>query len=83
MFYALTMPKCPTSEVAKGASVSESLGLNAFKLFKQKKIAIFFLFSMLLGVSLQITNGYANPYITSFENIPEFANAWAHATLMP
>lgn len=77
MFYALTMPKCPTSEVAKGASVSESLGLNAFKLFKQKRMAIFFLFSMLLGVSLQITNGYANPYITSFENIPEFANAWA------
>lgn len=77
VFYALTMPKCSTSKVQKGASLSDSLGLNAFKLFKQKHMAIFFLFSMFLGVSLQITNGYANPYITSFENIPEYANAWA------
>jgi hypothetical protein len=77
MAYALTMPKCPTSKVASGASLTESLGLNAFKLFKQKKMAVFFIFSMLLGVSLQITNGYANPYITSFEAIPAYADAWA------
>lgn len=77
VFYALTMPKCPTSNAPKNGSVSDTLGLKAFQLFKQKKMAVFFLFSMLLGVSLQITNGYANPYITSFENIPEFASAWA------
>ena len=29
-------------------------------------MAIFFIFSMLLGVSLQITNGYATSYINSF-----------------
>ena len=32
---------------------------------------------MLLGVSLQITNGYANPFITSFEHIDAFKDAWA------
>ena len=39
-------------------------------------MAIFFVFSMLLGVSLQITNGFANPFITSFKEIPEYANTW-------
>ena len=52
------------------------LGLKAFALFKQRKMAVFFIFSMLLGVSLQITNGYANPFITSFKEIPEYANTW-------
>ena len=31
---------------------------------------------MFLGVSLQITNGYANPFITSFKDIPEYTNSW-------
>lgn len=79
MFYALTMPKCPTSKgTATGnTSLADSLGLSAFKLFQRKRMAIFFLFSMLLGVSLQITNGYANPFITSFEGIEAFKDAWA------
>ena len=52
------------------------MGLDAFKLFKSKQMALFFIFSMLLGVSLQITNGFANSFITSFKNIPEFANTF-------
>ena len=62
----------------------EALGLNAFLLFKQKKMAIFFVFSMLLGVSLQITNGFANPFITSFSSIPEYADTFGvqHANLL-
>ena len=73
--YALTMPACP---INKGAnkSLSEALGLKAFLLFKDSKMAIFFIFSMLLGVSLQITNGFANPFIQSFGSIPEYAGAW-------
>jgi len=74
--YSLTMPHCPVSK-SSGGTLAKQLGLDAFSLFKQKKMAIFFIFSMLLGVSLQITNGYANPYITSFVNVPEFANEWA------
>ena len=37
---------------------------------------MFFIFSMLLGASLQITNGYANTFITSFKDNPLFADAW-------
>lgn len=78
-FYSLTMPVCPVNK-GKGGTLSEALGLNAFKLFRQKKMAIFFIFSMLLGVSLQITNGYGTMYIEQFKNITEYAqgflNGW-------
>lgn len=77
VFYALTMPKCPVSTAPQTGNWVDKLGLRAFTLFKQKKMAIFFIFSMMLGVSLQITNGYANPYITFFKDIPQFAGAWA------
>jgi Na+/melibiose symporter and related transporters len=62
--------------VGEKKSLVESLGLNAFKLFKNRKMALFFIFSVLLGVSLQITNGFANPFITSFKAIPEFADSF-------
>lgn len=74
--YALTLPECPVSRSAEKKSVVEALGLRAFALFKQKKMALFFIFSMLLGVSLQITNGFANPFITSFKAIPEYADTF-------
>lgn len=76
-FYALTMPKCPVSTTPQSGNWIDKMGLRAFLLFKQKKMAVFFIFSMLLGVSLQITNGYANPYISFFKDLPEFADAWA------
>jgi nucleoside transporter len=57
-------------------SVADILGLKAFALFKNREMAIFFIFSMLLGVSLQITNGFANPFISHFKELPEYANAW-------
>ena len=49
----------------KKQTLSESLGLNAFRLFKNRQMALFFVFSMLLGMSLQITNGFAGPFLTS------------------
>ena len=74
--YALTLPQCPVNRTAEKKSVVDALGLRAFALFKQKKMALFFIFSMLLGVSLQITNGFANPFITSFKAIPEYADTF-------
>lgn len=74
--YSFTLPNCPVNRSGEKKGLVEALGLKAFSLFKQKKMAIFFIFSMLLGVSLQITNGFANPFITSFKGIPEFANTF-------
>ncbi len=66
--YSFTLPECPicSGDKSEQKSLAQRLGLDAFVLFKQKKMAIFFIFSMLLGVSLQITNGFATPYINSF-----------------
>ena len=75
-FYAFTLPTCPTNQSTQKKSLSESLGLNAFSLFKERRMAIFFIFSMLLGICLQITNGYANPFISSFADIPIYADTF-------
>ena len=74
--YAFTLPACPVDRSGEKKSFVETMGLKAFVLFKQKKMALFFIFSMLLGVSLQITNGFANPFITTFKEIPEFAGTF-------
>lgn len=73
--YALTIPPCPTSHGSKKSMV-DALGLRAFTLFKQRRMAVFFIFSMFLGVSLQITNSYGNPFISSFGDIAEYAQTW-------
>ena len=75
--YALSLPACPCKKSdGKSQSFLDATGLSAFKLFKQGQFAIFFIFSMLLGASLQITNGYANTFITSFKDNPLFADTW-------
>ena len=55
--YCFTLPECKL-EPKKGVSLAESFGLSAFKLFKTRKMALFFIFSALLGMCLQVTNGY-------------------------
>ena len=75
--YALTLTNCPVDKSAgKSNSLVDILGLRAFTLFKNKDMAVFFIFSMLLGVSLQITNGFANPFITSFKGVAEYADTF-------
>lgn len=73
--YCFTLPNCPVN-TEKAKTLSEALGLKAFALFKDKKMAIFFVFSMLLGMSLQITNGYAGPFITGFNSLEGFTGSW-------
>ena len=75
VLYCFTLPKIRKAET-QGQSLMEALGLSAFKLFRDKQMAIFFIFSMLLGVALQITNGYATPFISHFQGLPEFAESW-------
>lgn len=81
--YSFTLPQCRIHS-KKSNSIIQSLGLDAFKLFKSRQMALFFVFSMLLGMSLQITNGYATPFITSFKGMAEYANTFGanNATLL-
>ena len=75
--YALTMPACPVNKSDAKGSLADAFGLKAFSLFKDPQFAIFFIFSMLLGASLQITNGYANTFLGSFASNPAYADAFA------
>lgn len=83
--YAFTLPHCPITKMSKNQSWIDKLGLRAFALFKQRKMAIFFLFSMLLGVSLQITNAFGNDYLTNhFGSDPTYAGTFGveHANIL-
>ena len=82
--YAQTLPHCPTAPKGEGKGLVEALGLKAFALFKERKMALFFVFSMLLGVSLQITNGFANPFISTFGEVPAYAETFGvkHANIL-
>ncbi|MGM9704650.1 MAG: MFS transporter [Prevotella sp.] len=64
--YCLTLPQCMLTKKSS-SSLTEMLGLNAFRLFRNKRMALFFIFSTLLGMSLQVTNSFAGPFITSFK----------------
>jgi len=71
--YAFTLPKCPPQRtLSKDASIMEQLGLKAFKLFGNYKMALFFLFSMMLGAALQLTNMYGDTFLDDFKKVPAF-----------
>lgn len=75
--YSFSLPKCSVSVGdSSKRSLVDSLGLRAFALFKQKKMALFFVFSMLLGGALQITNGFGDLFLSSFAAIPEYAESF-------
>ena len=83
--YALTMPRMPiVKDESKQKTLVEALGLNAFKLFLNPRMAVFMAFAMLLGFCLQISNGYANPFITSFGDIAEYQETFGvqHANIL-
>lgn len=70
--YSFTLPKCPPLAQGHKRTFVEALGLNAFTLFKNTKMALFFIFAMLLGASLQLTNAYGDTFLHDFAKIPEF-----------
>jgi NHS family xanthosine MFS transporter len=76
--YSFTLPKCPPlSAKSDKKSFANSLGLNAFALFKDPKFVIFFTFSMLLGAALQLTNAYGDTFIHDFASVPIYKNSIA------
>jgi NHS family xanthosine MFS transporter len=75
--YCFTLPKVPVIKSAVKQSLSTRLGLDAFRLFKNSMIAKFFLFAMLLGAALQITNMFGNPFLSDFGSNPAYADSFA------
>lgn len=74
--YSFTLPKCPPQKlISDDATLTQKLGLDAFKLFGTYKMALFFIFSMFLGGALQLTNMYGDVFLSEFGKIPEYANS--------
>ena len=76
-FYSFTLPNCPVNKNVESKSFVDTFGLRAFSLFKDSKMCIFFIFSFLLGMCLQVTNGFATPYLDAFGTDPQYADAFA------
>jgi len=74
--YSLTLPACEIKKMEGKVNLVDALGLKAFALFKEKKMALFFVFSMMLGMCLQVTNGYANPFLESFTAFENWADTF-------
>lgn len=75
--YSFSLPKClPQVKTTENTSFIQLLGLDAFKLLLNYKMALFFIFSMLLGAALQLTNMYGDVYLDEFKNISEFADSF-------
>jgi len=74
--YSFSLPKCPPEgRSAENKSISQMLGLDAFKLFKNYKMALFFLFSMSLGAALQLTNAFGDVFLDDFKHIAEYKDS--------
>ncbi|MCO5231961.1 MAG: nucleoside permease [Chitinophagales bacterium] len=74
--FSFSLPACPPAKnISKDANWAELMGLNAFKLFKNFKIALFLIFSMFLGAALQLTNMYGDVFLDDFKFFPKYADS--------
>ena len=75
--YAFTLPKCPPQKlINRNSNLAQILGLDAFKLFANYRMAIFFIFSMFLGGALQLTNAYGDVFLDEFKLLPKYADSF-------
>ncbi|TAL75240.1 MAG: MFS transporter [Rhodanobacter sp.] len=73
--YAFTLPKCPPKlDAAHSRTLVDRLGLTSFVLFRNRNMAVFFIFAMLLGAALQLTNAYGDTFLKDFSKVPAYAN---------
>jgi NHS family xanthosine MFS transporter len=76
--YAFTLPRCPPKlDAAHSKSLADTLGLTAFTLLKDSKLAIFFFFAMLLGAALQLTNAYGDTFLHDFASVDAYKDTFA------
>ncbi len=74
--YCFSLPACKPLKTAAKKSLSSAMGLDAFVLFKDKKMALFLLFSVFLGAALQVTNQWGVPFIDHFKSNPAYVNSF-------
>ena len=76
--YAFTLPACPPQlKNSPSRKLVNVLGLKSFALLKDRKMAVFFLFALLLGAALQLTNAYGDTFLHDFATLPLYSNTLA------
>ena len=71
--YAFTLPACPPKlDKAHSRTLVDALGLTSFSLFRNRNMAVFFIFAMLLGAALQLTNAYGDTFLHDFANVEKY-----------
>ncbi|MBU0941961.1 MAG: nucleoside permease [Bacteroidetes bacterium] len=82
--FCFTLPNVPAENRNSNQTLTSKFGLDSFVLFKQKKMAIFFVFAMLLGAALQITNMFGDTFIRDFGSNPEYQGTFGveHSVLI-
>jgi MFS transporter, NHS family, xanthosine permease len=68
--YSFTLPECPPEgKKIQNQSWIDTFGLRAFSLFRNTKMALFFIFALLLGAALQLTNAYGDTFLHDFAKV--------------
>lgn len=75
--YSLSLPKWPVVGTRESGSLVRLLGLDSFKFFKQKSLAVFFIFAFLLGTMLQLSNNWVDTFLHSFASVPAYESTFA------
>jgi NHS family xanthosine MFS transporter len=65
--YAFTLPKCRPAHALGKPRLISTLGLDALVLFRQRQMLVFFIFAILLGAALQITNAFGGAFLDDFK----------------
>jgi len=74
-FFTFSLPRVENVG-NKQRTLRELLGIDALHILRRREILVFFCFSVLMGICVQISNGFANPFIASFAAQPEFAGTF-------
>jgi MFS transporter, NHS family, xanthosine permease len=82
--FCFTLPACDINRSTEKKSFAKRLGLDAFVLFKDSKMAIFFVFAMLIGAALQITNMFGTAFLLDFGAVDAYKATFAvkHSNIM-
>jgi NHS family xanthosine MFS transporter len=76
--YAFTLPPAPPRmQRGESRALVDVLGLTSFRLFRDRNMAVFFIFAMLLGAALQLTNAYGDTFLHDFAKVPAFQDTIA------
>jgi NHS family xanthosine MFS transporter len=80
--YGFTLPKCPPARELAKKSIVSALGLDAFVLFRRTQMLVFFIFAMMLGAALQITNAFGGAFLADFNTVYPDAFGVKHPNLL-